>query len=404
MISNILFVLLLIPSIVLCIFLVKRFNLNIVLPTGDRAGCMDGLRGYLALMVAGTHYFNFYFWTSTGEWTRKSIFIDNFGTVGVEVFFMITGYLFVTKLLNDSSKKRKTNWRDLYLSRFFRIYPLYFFVLSITIILTMVKSNWQLQVPRKAFLQELLNSTLAIGPSINGNQHATLITAGVTWTLRYEWFFYISLPIVALFIKSRTSIVLFFLGITGYILKMDFLGFGAIFLILFILGGTIAYLYQNLYERLKPIMTSRQMSVVSILSFFNALLSLNQIFRPVGELSVFLFFLPIVFGNSLFGLLRLKSSLILGEISYSIYLIHGIIFYIFFTYFFRSDTSNSDLESFVYMPLLMLLSVFAALFTHRFIERPFINLGARFKSQNDKDRNRIPAEKPKNRQTGQAER
>ena len=317
---------------------------------------------------------------------------------------MITGYLFVAKLLNDLSRKRKTNWRDLYISRFFRISPLYFFVLSATVILTMVKSNWQLQVPRSTFLRELFDSSLSVGPFINGDRHAILITAGVTWTLRYEWAFYLSLPIVALFIKSRTAIVLVILGLTGYILKIDFLGLGAIFLVLFVLGGIIAYLNQNFYETLKPIMTTKQMSVVSIISFFIALGSFNQIFRPVGELAVLLFFFPIVFGNSLFGFLSLKSSLILGEISYSIYLIHGVIFYIFFTYLFNPDTSNSYLESFAYMPFLMLFSVLISLFTYRFIERPFIHLGARFTSQRHDDTNNFPGEKSKNRFARQAER
>jgi peptidoglycan/LPS O-acetylase OafA/YrhL len=40
----------------------------------------------------------------------------------------------------------------------------------------------------------------------------------------------------------------------------------------------------------------------------------------------------VAYGNSLFGLLKLKSSILLGEISYSIYLLHGIVLYVLFTF------------------------------------------------------------------------
>ncbi|MDX7538340.1 hypothetical protein [Serratia marcescens] len=39
---------------------ISKFTpLNIRLPEGRRSGCIDGLRGYLALMVAAHHYLYF---------------------------------------------------------------------------------------------------------------------------------------------------------------------------------------------------------------------------------------------------------------------------------------------------------------------------------------------------------
>ena len=38
---------------------------------------------------------------------------------------------------------------------------------------------------------------------LNGRFRTGLINAGVTWSLPYEWFFYIALPIIALFVGIR---------------------------------------------------------------------------------------------------------------------------------------------------------------------------------------------------------
>ena len=68
----------------------------------DRLGAIDGLRGYLALLVFIHHFEITWYWHNTGEWSSPPYL--NFGTVGVSIFFMITGYLFVHKILTNRRK------------------------------------------------------------------------------------------------------------------------------------------------------------------------------------------------------------------------------------------------------------------------------------------------------------
>lgn len=92
-------------------------------PTGrvHQLETLDGLRGFLALAVFVHHATVTYGYVRTGVWQAPpSRFYTLIGQVGVSLFFMTTGYLFWTKLLE---KKGKMNWPAVFVGRFFRIAP-----------------------------------------------------------------------------------------------------------------------------------------------------------------------------------------------------------------------------------------------------------------------------------------
>ena len=94
-----------------------------------------------------------------------------------------------------------------------------------------------------------------------------------------------------------------------------------------------------------------------------------------------LFFLTIVSGNSLFGLLNLKTSKILGEISYSIYLIHGIILYIIFSIIFPNLIYDySKVEYMILFPTILMCIIIISIFSYKYIEYPMILKGKEYKS------------------------
>ena len=63
---------------------------------------MDGLRGILALSVLVHHFYITYFWKTTGLWKRpESDLLNNFGAIAVSFFFLITGYLFISKIQKE---------------------------------------------------------------------------------------------------------------------------------------------------------------------------------------------------------------------------------------------------------------------------------------------------------------
>jgi len=92
-----------------------------------------------------------------------------------------------------------------------------------------------------------------------------------------------------------------------------------------------------------------------------------------------LFFVLIVFGVDIFGLLKLRGSIILGEVSYSIYLLHGMVLYVLFSVFFNDVvTELSRSEYYMYMPLVGIVVVLLSIFTFWFIEKPAILYGKRY--------------------------
>ena len=84
--------------------------------------------------------------------------------------------------------------------RLFRIAPVHLVAVAGMLVLVMMQSDWQLRVPPVAFARQVA-PWLALGlldfTDINGQVAAFLLLAGVIWSLRYEWLFYLVLPLMA---------------------------------------------------------------------------------------------------------------------------------------------------------------------------------------------------------------
>ncbi|WP_413724635.1 acyltransferase family protein [Sodalis sp. RH16] len=365
------------------ITLYNKSFLGIQLPHGNRDGCIDGLRGYLALLVVGHHYMIIYMWLLTGKWVPpKIIYANNMGRIGVAVFFMITGYLFIGKLIRDRDLNSKTNWYKLYFSRFFRIMPLYLLVVSITFFLALYKTNFLIDSNLSRLAMDIIKWFLFVGSSINGYQDTMHISAGVTWTLKYEWAFYFSLPVISFFIKNKFCMFIMAISLLAmFLINKTYFGFESRYAIFFLLGGGISYFRFSVNENIRMFLCSKKSSVIGIVAIMLALLSRGDVTRIDNVLFVFIFFIPIVFGNSIFGLLSKPASVILGEMSYSIYLLHGVILFIFFKLLMPKLPAFSGTIYFSLMPAIFCLVVIACTITFKTIEKPFIFVGKKLNTQ-----------------------
>lgn len=301
---------------------------------------IDGLRGYLAFFVFLHHACIYYYYLPSDNWALppQNLYI-HLGQTSVSLFFMITGFLFFNKLIE--SRIQKINWFDYFLSRVLRLYPLYICALSVMLIIVYVMSDYhRMDKFFDLFLE--IKDWLLFGvintPPINGYQKTGDIIS-VLWSIRYEWLFYVSLPILGLlFFRQRPSIYLilisvfvcYYIFISGEIIYYHFLSFvSGLMATLLYRVGKIEALIKHWVSSLIVILC-----VVCTVYFFNS----TQGILPWALTT--LAFIIIACGNSIFGLLKLKASKLFGQISYSMYLLHTILFFVVFRMIFGVDESS----------------------------------------------------------------
>lgn len=322
----------LVVALVSCYALIRLFGFE---NEPGHLSSIDGLRGYLAFLVFIHHSARWFFYLRTGDWdVLPSRVYVAFGQASVLVFFMITGFLFYSKIL--AGRKRDIDWMHLYLSRVLRLTPAYFVAMALLVGIVAVVSHGRLHESPAAVASEIgrwLAFTLPGFPDINGITYTWVIIAGVTWSLRYEWLFYLSLPALAIATRVRTPLALQALGVVALVAVFFMLAFRhshLIFVLAFVGGiaAAIAVQYRWLTDRLKG--TGAALAVAALLVLQAGVLPSSNSVPSILVLSAV--FLVIASGNTLFGLLELRVSRMLGEMTYSIYLLHAIVIYTVFRF------------------------------------------------------------------------
>ncbi len=215
-----------------------------------------------------------------------------------------------------------------------------------------------------------------IGQFPNGTK---FIICGVQWSLAYEWMFYCSLALIGgAFFRLKPSLITLFLA--------------TVFLVVFAL--IIHSYYPNrLWWRLCPFLSGLAAAFVArnekAGKFFShiwatpILLALGYIaifvypliFALVPMLCMTLVFIGLACGNDLFGLLNWKPCRQLGQISYSIYLLHGLVLFtvFYFVLGFGEAASFSIIQHWLTICVCCIFVVFLCSFSYCYIEKPGID-------------------------------
>ncbi len=145
--------------------------------TAGRLGWLDVLRGLAALCVVFDHLS--YYVLQPARWAIYQWF--DFGNYGVFVFFIISGYIV------PASLERKGSVRTFWVSRLFRLYPLYLLAVGLAVALWLVHLGGLRGAgsdPETSVLSQLLMmSNVLAGPNL----------PNVVWSLSYEMIFYLLL-------------------------------------------------------------------------------------------------------------------------------------------------------------------------------------------------------------------
>ncbi|HKK11365.1 MAG TPA: acyltransferase, partial [Flavobacteriaceae bacterium] len=149
---------------------------------GKRVFGLDALRATAISLVVASHC-SYMFSESTDSPILMAI--RSLGAIGVDLFFVLSGYLIGGILLNQVEKNR-TNFRDLFWfwkRRWFRTLPNYYLILLINITIVLIAGE---NLPNKLllyfpFLQNFLGS------------HPDFFTEA--WSLSIEEYSYLILPL-----------------------------------------------------------------------------------------------------------------------------------------------------------------------------------------------------------------
>ncbi|WP_081077141.1 acyltransferase family protein [Burkholderia pseudomultivorans] len=289
-----------------------------------RLNSIDGLRGILASAVFFHHFvmtaYNLKHGT-TG--LPPSKFYSFIGPGAVSVFFMITGYLFWGKLLD---KQGRIKWIELYSNRVFRIYPLYLFLVLSYFAFVL----WHIDFSNAPTFYDVLCQTLqwlALGavnqPTPFFNHPQFLGVIGQTWSLHYEWLFYLALPILAVVAREKSSIAIIGSALVLISLRSDIVSQPYNFFIAHFLIGMLSASVLRAFPQLKGDGAIRSLAAVAVAAAAIRLSDLPYSNLTTALLGVAFFF--VASGASVFGVLTAVGAKRLGNVSYSVYLLHGLI-------------------------------------------------------------------------------
>lgn len=353
-------------------FLVKRltFYRKIVeSESGERYEALDGLRGFLAMGVFFQHAIQNYEFFQTGVWMiTDARFYRFLGGEAVILFFITTSFLYWSKLISNSSGVEMFR---LYRSRLLRLAPLYIFAGFIVSVVAFYKAGFDVISVGIFFRDIFYWFTFGLTTITNFNGYDIIpINAGIHWTLHYEWVFYLLLPLIALLHKNKYGKIASILVLVGFLSLPD-RGYWAIFLF-----GIIAAYVVHYYPKISFFKKYSWTAVFPLLGLVAVYFIQYKPYSYSQYLVSLLVFLCFVYGNNLFGLLKMPAAKFLSTMSYSIYLLHGIVLY-FFLNGINLVYPVASLGPWVYWVVVFFASIFVIIIsavTYRFIEHPFIEM------------------------------
>ncbi len=308
--------------------------------SASRMPAMEGLRGFAVLLVFGVHFHALFgqHLPANSVTFGFSLLWESIGHSGVDLFFLLSGYLIYGAVIGKKIVLLKFMRR-----RVQRIYPTFISVFAVYLILSAVfpaenKIPTDLWAAQRYILENLL-----LLPGII--DIAPLIT--VAWSLSYEIFFYLFLPLIIALLGIRGWNAkfrpVFFAVIAFAYLGFCFLGFYPRPRLVMFFAGIMLYDLFKLVPIRQSLMRFVDIGSLAVLvttfgiiyfislspSFLRNLPRFEEYSWTYREIALFIgFFLFVFCCLKATGVLRSIFSWTplrwLGNMSYSYYLIHGL--------------------------------------------------------------------------------
>jgi peptidoglycan/LPS O-acetylase OafA/YrhL len=348
---------------------------------------LDGLRGIAILLVVFYHNFGFinYFF---------------FGWLGVDLFFVLSGFLITGILLK--TREQKNFLRNFYMRRLLRIAPLYYFSLVLFLFIVPAITNkvdFSYYISHQWWFWTYLQNWLLIAP------HSSDKTTALHhfWSLAVEEQFYLIWPwIILLFRRSRQLITAIFLllllviAIRTYVWFNQVEGFNYFGFYTFTrvdglcIGSLLAVLqFKNskFLNRYSAIIIYSLAALNFLFYFINRNNNFPYLamigYTTMAVLFAFLVHEAIGGNNKILNfILQLRLLTFLGKVSYGFYIFHWPLYLLFHRFFnakvtqaFSFSAHNSAIVTSI---LLTAFAFVVSVLSFYFFEKHFLNLKKAF--------------------------
>jgi peptidoglycan/LPS O-acetylase OafA/YrhL len=305
------------------------------------------------------------------------------GFVGVDVFFVISGYLITTIIINEMDEG-KFSLLNFYERRARRILPALFFV-----VLCCLPFAWFLLMPSdmKDFSQSLVAVATFSSNILFWRESGYFSTAAElkpllhTWSLAVEEQFYILFPLFLMAAWRFGKRIIVWTLVAAFVISLATAQWGAYnkpgatFYLLptrawELLIGSFAAFYLQKRSVTTSLWASNALSAVGLLAILYGVFAFDKatpfpsVYALAPTAGTVLIILFAVRGTAMNSLLSMRGFVGVGLISYSLYLWHQPVFTFWRHYQIFEPTH-------VQMALLSLVCLPLAYFTYRFVEAPF---------------------------------
>lgn len=351
-------------------YLVPFYRRELAVETRTRLTPLDGLRGLLCFAVLCHHAAVTYRALGTGVWeVPPTPFYALLGQTPVALFFGVTAFLFWSRVVAREGDLPPGAFLR---ARLFRLGPLYVFSALLALGLVAGRVRWSPEAVAGAVWT--VGSLGARNWGTVGGVPLGTINANVTWTLQFEWGFYLLLPALALIARHP-----------GEARRLWFLALGALVLfkpsaLFFFLPGVLA-----VYAARQPRCSAWLRSPPAAFVVLAAVLAFPWLtpdgFGYLGLALTTLIFVPIACGNPLFEVLNWRGLRLMGLVSYSVYLLHGLVLYAARPFLIQAKFAL-PVEAWWYWYCaagVAAATLVVSLLTYRWIEWPFMQLERRLR-------------------------
>jgi peptidoglycan/LPS O-acetylase OafA/YrhL len=280
-----------------------------------RFAAFDGVRAIAAIMVIAFHFAG-----------PRFAFLS--GWLGVQLFFVLSGFLITTLLLREEKLAGRVSLSNFWIRRIFRIVPNYYLIVLASVIILVLNGEWT-----SAGGTRSIGWFLAVSPELA----PTSLGFTPAWTIGIEQKFYVVWPLLAFVISAnfarRRAIVWLATLVTVLALTIAYSSYFVHFVVILMgCGLAIALNSPRGFRALRWLTTpiaglvaiaallAVQLSAVSVQHLFNSQVQLILVYGLCAAAAV----PSLCASTGAAGVLSTRPLRWLGDRSYSIYLVQGV--------------------------------------------------------------------------------